>query len=86
MNKNRPVHEIRFGSIKGSIWENTNPDKSTRHNVTFSRSYRDKETDEWKNTEIFGRDDLLLVAKVADVAHSWICQQRPVGNGNRDPG
>lgn len=85
MNRNRPVHEVRLGFVKASIWENTNPDKSTRHNVTLTRFYRDKETDQWKNSESFSRDDLLLVAKVADLAHSWICEQRPPGNGQREP-
>ena len=28
---------------------------------------------EWKASDTFGRDDLLVLAKVADQAHSWIC-------------
>jgi hypothetical protein len=73
MTKNRPVHEIRLGAIRASIWENTVGD-SHRHNVTLSRIYKDGE--QWKSTESFGRDDLLVVAKVADRAHTWICDQR----------
>jgi hypothetical protein len=38
--------------------------------VTFARLYKDG--DDWKQTESFGRDDLPLVAKVADQAHTWI--------------
>ena len=74
-NKNRPVHEIRLGAIKASIWENV-VGETTRHNVTLCRIYKDKDGDQWKSTESFGRDDLLVVAKVADKAHSWICDQR----------
>lgn len=86
MNKNRPVHEIRLGFIKASIWENNVGDKTTRHNVTLSRFYKDKESDQWKTAESFGRDDLLLVAKAADLAHSWIYEQRASANrDNRDP-
>lgn len=44
-----------------------------RYNVTFSRLY--KEGDQWKSTESFGRDDLLLLGKVANDAHSWIYQR-----------
>jgi hypothetical protein len=44
-----------------------------RYNVTFARLY--KEGEEWRTTESFGRDDLLVVAKVADQAHSWIFDQ-----------
>lgn len=74
-NRNRPVHEVRLGSVKASIWENTVGD-NTLHKVTLTRSYKDRESNQWKNTESFGRDDLLVVAKVADQAHSWICDQR----------
>jgi hypothetical protein len=75
MNKNRPVHEVRLGFVKATIWEN-NLGETTRHAVTLSRIYKEKETDQWKTTESFGRDDLLLVAKAADRAHDWICDQR----------
>jgi len=64
-----PVHEVRIGLIKAAIWAN-NTEDGLWHNVTFERSYRDGE--EWKSTTSFGRDDLLVLAKVADMAHSWI--------------
>ena len=66
---NRPVHEIRLGRVRAAIWENESPN-GTRHNVTLSRLYKDG--DDWKDSTSFGRDDLPLVAKVADLAHSWI--------------
>ena len=71
-NKPKPVHEIRFGAIKASIWENQT-ESGVRHNVTLSRLYRDG--DSWKRSEAFGRDDLPLVVKVADLAHTWIFTQ-----------
>ena len=40
------------------------------HNVTFSRLYKDG--DQWKSTQSFGRNDLLVLAKVADQAHTRI--------------
>ena len=67
----RPVHEVRLGSIKAAVWRNQT-ETGVRHNVTFSRIYKDG--DSWKSTDSFGRDDLLLVAKVADQSHSWIHQ------------
>ena len=67
--KQQPVHEVRIGAVKATIWENETT-AGVRHNVTLSRLYKDAE--EWKQTESFGRDDLLLVAKVVDQAHSWI--------------
>jgi hypothetical protein len=67
----RPVHEIRFGRIKGAIWENET-ENGTRHNVTFQRLWKDG--DEWRSSDSFGRDDLPLLMKVADLAHTWIYQ------------
>ncbi len=67
--KAKPVHELRFGRIRAAIWENETQN-DTRHNVTISRLYKDGE--QWKDSASVGRDDLPLVAKVADEAHSWI--------------
>ena len=69
--KAKPVHEIRLGRIKAAIWANET-DSGTRHNVTITRLYKDG--DEWKTSTSFGREELPLVAKVADMAHSWIYQ------------
>ena len=65
----RPVQEIRIGAIRAAIWRNET-ETGVRYNVTFERIYRDGE--EWRSTGSFGRDDLLLLGKVADQAHTWI--------------
>jgi hypothetical protein len=65
----KPVHEIRLGAVKAAIWAN-DTQSGVRHNVTIQRLYKDG--DDWKTTESFGRDDLPLVGKVADMAHTWI--------------
>ena len=64
-----PVHEVRMGRIKATIWANET-EKGVRHNVTISRLY--KEGEDWKESSSFGRDDLPLVAKVTDIAHTWM--------------
>ena len=65
----KPIDEIRLGAVKAAIWKNET-DAGTRFNATFQRLYRDDEN--WKSTDSFGRDDLLLLAKVANQAHSRI--------------
>ena len=67
MANQKPVDEIRIGRVKATIWRN-GTDEQLRHNVTFSRLYKDG--DQWKSTQSFGRNDLLVLAKVADLAHS----------------
>ena len=76
--KQKPVHEIRMGRIKAAIWAN-DTDNGTRHNVTITRLYKDG--DEWKTSSSFGREELPLVAKIADMAHTWIYQQGQESNG-----
>jgi len=73
MSSNKPVREIRMGRIKAAIWENAS-DSGPRHNVTLRRIYRDGEG-KWQTSDSFGRDDLPLVGKVADLAHTWIYEQ-----------
>ena len=77
--KQKPVHEIRLGRIKAAIWANET-DNGTRHNVTITRLYKDG--DEWKTSTSFGREELPLVAKIADMAHTWIYQQGQDSNGD----
>ncbi|WP_425395432.1 hypothetical protein [Aeoliella sp.] len=68
-----PVHEIRFGLIKASIWQNQTK-SGGRFNITVSRLY--KNGDRWVESSHFGRDDLLLVSKATDLAHTWIYKQQ----------
>ena len=41
----------------------------------LSRVLSQKLGEEWKQTDSFGRDDLPLLAKVIDLAHTWIFEQ-----------
>ena len=67
---NRPVHEIKLGCIRASIWKNESDRQDVWFNVSISRAYRDG--DHWKTTTSFGRDDLPLVSKAAEMAYTWI--------------
>lgn len=71
----QPIHSIRFGYIKVNIWFNQTK-SGDRHNVTVTRLYRDG--DLWRESQHFGRDDVLLLAKALDQAHTWIMQQGAV--------
>ncbi len=67
--KSPPVHELRLGRIKGLVWQNETRN-GTRFSVTIVRLYKDEE--EWRETNSFDRDDLPLVAKVADQLHTFV--------------
>ena len=81
MPKAKPVHEVRLGRIKAAIWRNETQNGSV-HNVSIVRLYKDGS--QWKDATSFGRDDLPLVAKVADLVHTWIFGQGHEPNGSQD--
>ncbi len=73
MEKKKPVHEIRLGKVRAAVWEN-DTEGGIRYGVTFSRLYKDGE--QWRDSSSFGRQELLLLAKVADLAHTFLHQQQ----------
>ena len=73
MAKQQPIAQVRIGAIRAAIWKNEGGDRA-RYNVTFQRLYKDG--DQWKSSDSFGRDDLLVLAKVADLAHTRIFEMQ----------
>lgn len=69
---NKPVHEVRLGRIKAAIWMRQTEKNGKLFNVSISRLYKKEGETAWSFSDSFGRDDLPLVAKVADLAHTWI--------------
>lgn len=78
--KQKPVHEIRLGRIKASIWANETENRDVWFNVAVTRLYKDG--DHWRDTSTFSRDDLPIVAKVADMAYAWIWGQAAPADSN----
>ena len=67
-----PVHRIGHGAVSASIWRQET-EKGPMFNVTFQRSYRDGE--DWKNSDSFGRKELLILSLIAARAFEWISAQ-----------
>lgn len=74
---NKPAHEIRISGIRATIWKNDTA-QGPRYNTTFERSYRDGE--QWKTSDSFGRDDLLVVSHIATECYRWINAQPAPAN------
>jgi hypothetical protein len=79
--KNDPAHIIRFGLIKGEIFRRDTT-SGAFFNVKLTRMFRNG--DQWKESHQFGRDDLLVAAKVLDLAHSWIFSHSAATNKGRN--
>ena len=71
-NNSKHAAELRIGTVKATVWENE-VSGITRHNVTFSRLYRDE--GQWKTTHRFGFKNLLALAKLVDQAHTLIAER-----------
>ena len=67
-----PVHEIRRGLIKVKIWRKCVHNRLF-HTIAVTRLFRNG--DLWKESSLFGRDDIPLLRLVLDEAHLWIHQQ-----------
>jgi hypothetical protein len=70
-----PAEKVTLFPVEAAIWKNTSRGGDPFYSVTFERKYRDQDT-KWKSTASFGGDDLLLLAKVADLAHSRVVELR----------
>ena len=85
--KQRPAQTIRYGRLKATVWRQES-DKGPWYSVALARTYRDQ-AGNWQSSGSFGRDDLLVLAKLADQAHSWIHRQMAqdaasAGNGQTE--
>ena len=76
---NKPIDEVRIGRVKATIWRNQTEDGKSRYSVVFARLYKDGDT--WQSSQSFGRNDLLLLTKVADLAHTRVLQLPQDSNG-----
>ena len=74
-NTKKPVSKVTLWPITAAIWRNENAKGEPFYNVTFERTYKD-EAGELQNSASFSASDLLLLAKVADRAHSEIYKLR----------
>jgi hypothetical protein len=67
----KPTSHVPVGNIEAAIWKNETK-SGTLYKVTFKRHYKDG--DAWKSTDSFRGDDPLVLAKVADTAHTTILE------------
>ena len=69
----KPIHESRLGRIRAAIWVNHVNSQGSTFSTTISRPYKDGNV--WRDSTAFYRDDLPIVAKIADMAYAWIWSQ-----------
>ena len=70
--RTKPAATVRIGALEAAIWRRQGKN-GPWYNFTVSRSYKDKDG-QWNNADSFGKDDALLLAKLADRAHDRILE------------
>jgi hypothetical protein len=75
----RPVHEVRLGKIRASVWGNRT-NGATWYTVTLSRLYRGKDG-KWQQAESFGPEDMPVIAAIAAELTRWYLTQAEASEG-----
>ena len=81
---NLPEKKFKAGPISVAVWRNTIKSKDGSDadvmSVTFQRTYKDRETDEWKTTNSLRTMDLPKAVVVLNKAFEYL-----VLNNGQDP-
>ena len=80
-----PVMRFRSGAVSATVWENQRKDGGTYPSVKLSRSYRDKQTQDWKDTSSFSVNDLPVVAILARKAFEALALDHAMGSSGHAP-
>lgn len=75
MSNPKPASKVSLYPVSAAVWRNVTKEGKAFYSVTFERSYRD-DKGAWQSASSFNESDLLLLAKVADQAHSEVVKLR----------
>ncbi len=71
--QNAPIFSQQLGAIRAAVWESTTEEGRVFYNTTITRSYREKNSEEWKESSSFnGLADLALVREATRLAANFI--------------
>jgi hypothetical protein len=69
-----PDYKAHYGRVQAAVWTREIEGR-TIYSVSLTRSYRDKQ-EQWQRTTNLDEEDLLPAAKALDDAYTWIQRQR----------
>ncbi len=81
----KPIETFRLRGISASVFENQTDDGQTFYRVSLVRTYKDG-NGQFQTTSAFSRDDLPIVAHLADEAWQFVMEveQEQRSNTNGD--
>jgi hypothetical protein len=72
--KNRPAGKLQIGNLRAAIWQNESS-FGPWYTVQFCRVFRDKSDGSFKESDRFGRDDVLVLSELARKAFHWMVNE-----------
>ena len=73
---NKPVKTFRAGQIKASVWKNVKTNKAGEnfdaYSISIVKTYKEKDSDNWKETNSFQPDEIAKLELVARKAYEFI--------------
>lgn len=70
--KRKPYAKVSMFPVEAAIWRNET-EKGVLYSVSYQCSFKNSDG-KWDHSGNFGRTESLLLSKVADLAHSKICE------------
>lgn len=71
-----PIKKFRVGGISVDIWENVSMnqkgEEQTFRNVSIQKSYKDKNSDEWKTSTSFNLNDIPKLQTCLTKAYEYL--------------
>ncbi len=86
--RQKPLRVIRCGRLEAAVWRDTR-NKDGReidvYSIKISKSYKDKNTGNWKNTDWLYLEDLPRLATLANETYRQLCLHtwQPQGQANQ---
>lgn len=77
--KTRPVHAVRINGVEVAIWKG----RDYGYSMTFQKSWKDKQTGDWKHTTFIGDRDAGTLVLAIHEAHLWM-RKNPNNGDNRN--
>lgn len=74
MSNTQPAATFRDGTIKATIWANSN-DRGTFYTVKLVNAYKDQQGT-WQDSDSLTGNDTLRAANLLTRAHNWIIDQK----------
>lgn len=74
-NEFQPIFTKRMGSLEIAVFEWEGNEGRVNHSTKLTYSFKRKESEVWENSDYLPTSELLLAAKLFDIAHSAIVER-----------